>query len=129
MEEASGEGRVLLFASDLNNAWNDFPLQPAFVPFLHESLRHLAASRQAATEYLVGALPGDLGRTPGVVDVAARRVAVNVDPRESDPSRSSAEAFKTSVLGLTAGAARRAGVQAEQREDGQRLWHTRCCSW
>ncbi|HEY6361942.1 MAG TPA: BatA domain-containing protein [Vicinamibacterales bacterium] len=122
VEEASGEGRVLLFASDLNNAWNDFPLQPAFVPFLHESLRHLAASRPAATEYLVGALPGGPGRTPGVVNVAARRVAVNVDPRESDPARSTAEAFRTSVLGLTAGAARQAGVDAEQREDGQRLW-------
>ena len=45
MEEASGEGRVLLFASDLNNAWNDFPLQPAFVPFLHEIA---AASRGVA---------------------------------------------------------------------------------
>jgi hypothetical protein len=57
-----------------------------------------------------------------VVDLTIRRVAVNVDPRESDPARSSVEAFKTSVSELTAGAAREAGVQAGQRENEQRLW-------
>ena len=122
VEEVSGEGRVLVFASDLNNAWNDFPLQPAFVPFLHESLRHLAEARHVASDYLVGVLPGEAGRTPGVVDLTIRRVAVNVDPRESDPARSSIEAFKTSVSELTAGAAREAVVQAGQREGEQRLW-------
>ncbi len=69
VEEAAGDGRVLMFASDLNNTWNDFPLQPAFVPFVHETLRHLAAARQVPTEYVVGALPGAAGRTPGVVDL------------------------------------------------------------
>ena len=121
VDEAAGDGRVLLFASDLNNTWNDFPLQPAFVPFVHETLRHLA-SRRVPTEYLVGALPGADGRTPGIVDLAARRVVVNIDPRESDPSRMSADAFKANVLRLTAVAARQAGAQAEEREDGQRLW-------
>ena len=125
VEEAAGEGRVLVFSSDLNNAWNDFPLQPAFVPFLHESLRHLAAARHAATEYLVGALPGGAGRTPGVVDLTGRRVAVNVDPRESDSGEELHGGVQDEHLGADGG--RRAGGRgrAGQREDGQRLWQVR----
>lgn len=122
IDEPAGEGRVLVFASDLNNAWNDFPLQPAFVPFVHETLRHLASARPVPTEYLVGALAGTEGRTPGVVDLPGRRVVVNVDPRESDPSRTSVDQFKASVSRLAAGAERQAGAEAQQREDGQRLW-------
>jgi hypothetical protein len=122
IDEPAGEGRVLVFASDLNNTWNDFPLQPAFVPFVHETLRHLATARPISTEYLVGGLPGPEGRVPGVVDLPGRRVVVNVDPRESDPSRTSADQFTASVSRLVAGAERAAGAEAQQREDGQRLW-------
>ncbi len=122
VDEAAGEGRVLLFASDLNNVWNNFPLQPAFVPFVHETLRHLAFARPTTTEYVVGALAGPAGRTPGVVELRGRRVAVNVDPRESDPSRTSADQFRASVSRLAAGAGQQAGAEAQQREDGQRLW-------
>ena len=122
VDEPAGEGRVLVFGSDLNNTWNDFPLQPAFVPFVHETLRHLATARTISTEYLVGALPGPEGRAPGVVDLPGRRVVVNVDPRESDPSRTSIDQFKSSVSRLAAGAEREAGAEAQQREDGQRLW-------
>jgi hypothetical protein len=122
VDEPAGNGRVLLFASDLNNAWNDFPLQPAFVPFVHETLRHLASARPAQTEYLVGALPGTAGRTPGVVNLTGRRVVVNVDTRESDPSRTTVDQFKASVSRLAADTQRQAGAEAEQRENGQRLW-------
>jgi hypothetical protein len=142
VEEAAGSGRLLVFASDLNNAWNDFPVQPAFVPFVHETLRHLAPARRAASEYIVGALPGEKGRTPGIVELpaagqttsgapssAARtisglpvRVAINTDPRESDPSRMSAEAFKAGVSRLAATATRRDDAAQESRENGQRLW-------
>jgi hypothetical protein len=121
VEEAAGDGRVLLFASDLNNTWNDFPLQPAFVPFVHETLRHLAPARRLQTEYVVGSLPGGAGRTPGLVELPARRVVVNVDPRESDPARTSADAFKANVS-RTVGAAGDEGTPGTEREDGQRLW-------
>ena len=55
-------GRVLVFGSDLNYRWNDFPLQPAFVPFIHETVRYLASPRTSRTEYLVGDLPGEQRR-------------------------------------------------------------------
>jgi hypothetical protein len=121
VEEAAGDGRVLLFASDLNNTWNDFPLQPAFVPFVHESLRHLASARRLPTEYVVGSLPGAVGRSPGLVELTARRVVVNVDPRESNPARTSADAFKANVS-RSIGDAGPEGSLGTDREDGQRLW-------
>ncbi|OFW16112.1 MAG: hypothetical protein A3F70_02935 [Acidobacteria bacterium RIFCSPLOWO2_12_FULL_67_14] len=119
-------GRFLLFGSDLNYRWNDFPLQPAFVPFVHEMLRYLASSRATRSEYLVGELPGEQGRIAGVAAIgagpAARRVAVNVDPRESDPRRMTAESFQAGISRLRATAAQQARADERQQEDQQSLW-------
>jgi hypothetical protein len=136
VEDRATGGRVLIFASDLNNRWNDFPVQPAFVPFVHETLRYLAAARASRAEYLVGELPGPSGATPGVVSLGAgnssaggtgsssagRRVAVNVDPRESDPARITPDMFRTGITRLNVAAAQQARAQAREREDSQRLW-------
>lgn len=120
IEERSGEGRVLLLASDLNYRWNDFPLQPAFVPFVHETVRYLAASGGTRTDFLVGELPGAPSQ-PGIVDVG-RSVAVNVDPRESDPTVMTTDVFRDGIARLRAPAAQEAAVAEQQREDGQGLW-------
>ena len=32
-------GRVLLFTSSFDNVWNDFPLHPVFIPFVHQMLQ------------------------------------------------------------------------------------------
>ena len=123
VEDRATGGRVLMFASDLNNRWNDFPLQPAFVPFIHETLRYLSATRTARTDYVVGELPGAAGLVPGAVPLGPRRtVAVNIDPRESDPSRITAETFRAGIGRLNAAAAQQARAQAREREDSQRLW-------
>ncbi len=119
-------GRLLLFGSDLNYRWNDFPLQPAFVPFVHETVRYLTASRSSRLEYLVGELPGAQGRVVGVAEIgagaAARRVAVNVDPRESDPRRMTPEAFEAGISRLQAAAVQQARAEEQQQEDRQGLW-------
>ena len=39
IEYAAAPGRALIFASDLNDAWNDFPRRAGFVPFVHEMVR------------------------------------------------------------------------------------------
>lgn len=127
VEERTRRGRVLVFGSDLNYRWNDFPLQPAFVPFVHETLRYLASPRATRFEYLVGDLPGVPGSTPGVVELArneerTRRVAVNMDPRESDPRRMEAEAFHAGISRLQASAAQQAQSAARRQEDEQGLW-------
>jgi hypothetical protein len=138
VEHQLSSGRMLMFASDLNNRWNDFPLQPAFVPFVHEALRYLAAARPPRSEYLVGDLPAAVGAVPGVVGVpmpgaaaggvpstslrTSRRVAVNVDARESDPARITADAFRNGVSRMNVTAAQQARAQAREREESQRFW-------
>ncbi|MBZ5611033.1 MAG: BatA domain-containing protein [Acidobacteriia bacterium] len=46
LEKTIGEGRVLLFTSGLDNLTNDFPLEPAFVPFIEQTARYLAGSER-----------------------------------------------------------------------------------
>jgi hypothetical protein len=111
---------VLVFASDLNYRWNDFPLQPAFVPFIHEAVRYLASPRTPRTDFLVGDLQS--ATTPGVVEVQGRRIAVNPDPRESDPTRMTAEIFQAGISRLNAAAAQHELTAAQQQEDRQFLW-------
>jgi hypothetical protein len=46
LEKRIGEGRVLLFTSGLDDLTNDFPLQPAFVPFIEQTARYLGGSER-----------------------------------------------------------------------------------
>jgi len=46
LEKRIGEGRVLLLTSGLDNLTNDFPLNPAFVPFVEQTARYLARSER-----------------------------------------------------------------------------------
>ncbi|MDP8989099.1 MAG: BatA domain-containing protein [Acidobacteriota bacterium] len=46
LEKRIGEGRVLLLTSGLDNLTNDFPLAPAFVPFIEQTARYLAGSER-----------------------------------------------------------------------------------
>lgn len=51
-----GSGRALLWTSDLGNVWNDFPLQPVFLPFVHRVVLYLADFREVPASYGVGSL-------------------------------------------------------------------------
>jgi hypothetical protein len=46
LEKRIGEGRVVLFTSGLDNLTSDFPLDPAFVPFIEQTARDLAGSER-----------------------------------------------------------------------------------
>ncbi len=46
LEKSIGEGRVVLLTSGLDNLTNDFPLHPAFVPFIEQTARYLAGSER-----------------------------------------------------------------------------------
>jgi hypothetical protein len=122
-----GEGRVLALASDLDGSWNDFPRHASFLPFLHEAVRYLAGRRPRAAEYLIGSMPPDLPRTPGIVtrpadDGSTHRVAINIDPAETDPARLSAEEFLSAVTRVQDSGRQQRQVEERQREEGQRLW-------
>jgi hypothetical protein len=44
MDKQIGEGHVLLFTSGFDNLTNDFPVRPAFVPFIDKTTRYLSGS-------------------------------------------------------------------------------------
>jgi aerotolerance regulator-like protein/VWA domain-containing protein len=129
LECAAGEGRAIVIASDLNDRWNDFPLHPTFVPFVHEVVRYASSARPRAGEYLVGDAPAGLSRAPGFATLKgagsaglARRVAINVDPREGDPSRLSVEEFQAAVTRLKDAGASQERLEIGRQEDRQHLW-------
>ena len=129
LECPAGDGRALVLASDLDNRWNDFPLHASFVPFLHEAMRYLGSGRARAVEYVVADAPASAKHTPGVVAVPAERagaaprtIAVNVDPREADPARLSADDFQSAVTRLKDAGQSDARVEARQQEDRQHVW-------
>ncbi|MBI3209647.1 MAG: BatA domain-containing protein [Candidatus Solibacter usitatus] len=55
LEKRIGEGRVMVFASTFDNISNDFPLHPAFVPFVEQGARYLAGSEARPSSYTVDA--------------------------------------------------------------------------
>jgi hypothetical protein len=40
VEARTGKGRVLLFTSSLGPSWNDLPLTPLYLPFIHQMVRY-----------------------------------------------------------------------------------------
>ena len=55
LEKRIGEGRVMLLTSGLDNLTNDFPLAPAFVPFVEQTARYLAGSERQGGARVVDA--------------------------------------------------------------------------
>jgi hypothetical protein len=69
VESAPEERGMLVFASTLDNTWNDLPLKPSIIPFLHESARYLTRYNAIKGWYtlgegipVVGALEGGVAR-------------------------------------------------------------------
>ncbi len=56
LERRVGQGRVLVLTTTLDTQWNDLALQPIFLPFLHHSLRYLAAVEPQPTRFEVGSV-------------------------------------------------------------------------
>lgn len=54
VERKVGDGSVMLFASAMDLEWNNLPLQGLFLPFVHQTLRHLVQSETKQRSYQVG---------------------------------------------------------------------------
>jgi hypothetical protein len=54
MERAWGLGRVILFSSTANSAWNDWPVRLSFVPLIHRALGALVQRQDEGLNILVG---------------------------------------------------------------------------
>jgi hypothetical protein len=124
LERRAGQGRVVLFASDLDRRWNDFPLHPSFVPFAIETVRYTSGDRRSAREYTVADAPAGVIPRPGVYQVAPNTlpVAINVDAREGTLDRMSRDDFDRMVEPSTTSALKAAGVLAQQAEAQQNYW-------
>ncbi|HET7286847.1 MAG TPA: glutamine amidotransferase, partial [Pyrinomonadaceae bacterium] len=48
VEAGTGKGRVLLFTSSLGPSWNDLPLTPLYLPFIHQMVRYAGAHEENA---------------------------------------------------------------------------------
>jgi aerotolerance regulator-like protein/VWA domain-containing protein/putative glutamine amidotransferase len=53
VEGRTGKGRVLLFTSSLGPTWNDLPLTPLYLPFIHQMVRY-AGTREENAWYGLG---------------------------------------------------------------------------
>ncbi len=119
-------GRVVLFASDLDRQWNDFPLHPAFVPFALEALRH------------VDMWPGIAGRRVTTPSPRRRRERhpsqASIETQEIDRLRSMSTRAKARSTGSTPRLSRAwcrdrsrkprklPRIQAQQTESRQSYW-------
>jgi hypothetical protein len=78
LEKRLGEGKVMLFTSGLDNLTNDFPLHPAFVPFIEQMARYLAGTERqggakAVDAYLDLRKAGEQGQGVEVTDPEGKR--------------------------------------------------------
>jgi len=76
-ENRAGEGRVLVWTSGLANSWNDFPLQPVFLPFVHQLGRYLARYEPDRLWFTAGEVV-DLTEYPRVFAARTRPIAGGV---------------------------------------------------
>jgi len=79
-ERRLGEGYVLVWTSTLDRFWNDLAVQPVFLPFIQQTMRHLSGYRERVPWFTVGQVL-DLADPDGIVFVADREseLAPDVD--------------------------------------------------
>src|SRR6185369_16878936 len=53
LEARTGKGRVLMFTSSFGPSWNDLPLTPLYLPFIHQMVRY-AGTREENAWYGLG---------------------------------------------------------------------------
>lgn len=98
-EQTVGQGRLLVFTSDLDNQWSRFPLNPAFVPFTVEAARYLTRNTS---------LP--------------RRIPDRAQAAESNPAATTVDEFTNAIERTKRAAVKEAGFGAREIEDRQRWW-------
>ena len=79
LDQQVGDGRILVFASTFDNIDNDFPVHPAFVPFIEQTARYLGRLDSGPSSVLVGAFgelrdSKEMGAAVDVVDPKGERV-------------------------------------------------------
>jgi hypothetical protein len=122
LEAEPGLGRVLVWTSSLGDAWNDLPLQPVYLPFVHRLVLHAAGWHDDSGDRLVGTAldPADVIAT----DVAREEAPVLVGPDGTRRTLETAEPVPLDRAGIyevrdpAATAARRFAVNVDPGEAG-----------
>jgi len=124
LERHEGRGRVVLFTSDLDRQWNDFPLHSAFVPFVIESVRYVSGPQDHSRDYVVGAATESAGARPGVYRAGPenRLIVVNVDPREGVTTPMGREEFTARVERVDTARGSSADARSFHLESRQSYW-------
>ncbi len=124
LERREGRGRIVLFASDMDRKWNDFPLHSSFVPFGIEAVRYVAGRRDRGVEYVPGAEPEGAGERPGVYRAKSdgRMVAVNVDSAESGTEVMRPDEFTAMIESVSPAAGAVLDPRARMVEARQSYW-------
>ncbi|HXC26181.1 MAG TPA: BatA domain-containing protein [Gemmatimonadaceae bacterium] len=71
LERRVGAGRVLIWTSDMDGAWNDFPLQPVFLPLVQQVAKYAAGYHNDSGSETVGnviSLPALFGENTAHAD-------------------------------------------------------------
>jgi len=74
-ERQLGRGRVLAWASTLDREWNDLAVQPLYVPFVHQLIKHAAGFAQPTAARTVGEVVDARGPAEWADDVALLALA------------------------------------------------------
>ena len=89
VEGRRGRGRVLMWATGLDRFWNNLPLQPVYLPFVHRVTRHLGGRGEAPPWHVAGSTvnlatlaeaAGSVEIPPGAAAMEPSGGAVAVDP-------------------------------------------------
>ncbi len=101
VEARTGKGRVLLFTSSLGPSWNDLPLTPLYLPFIHQMVRY-AGTREENAWYGLGQTftVGKRTRASTARDRRAERWALVRNPRHAR-RRSARDRARARVLPFT----------------------------
>jgi len=73
VEAITGKGRVMLFTSSLGPSWNDLPLTPLYLPFIHQMVRYVG-TRENNSWYGLGqtfTVKKDGAAAPPAIDTPA----------------------------------------------------------
>lgn len=99
-------------------------MNPAYVPFVAETVRYVMVPRDTRRDYLVGAAPAGAEAQPGVYRASAdgRLVAINVDPRESAIAVMPPAEFLSMIDAVQAAEADVRDTRARQIEARQNYW-------
>jgi Aerotolerance regulator N-terminal/von Willebrand factor type A domain len=80
LERKVGAGRVLVWTSTFDLEWNDMPVKPVFLPFIHTVTKYLADYSEAPASLTVGQVIPAPRRGPGRGASASRGGTVAVAP-------------------------------------------------